>query len=533
MNFRPTTAPLPVWPTVLLCAVYLFAGLLGHDPWKFDDATHLGVAYEFATSGDWLRPRIANDLWFASPPLYHWVAALFARTLGWLLPFHDAARLATAAFGALLLLGLALAARALHGRTAALIAPLLTIGALGLLVPIHDAQPLIALLAAQSIQLFALSRLPEAPWRFGALTGVAMGVGLLSSGAQAVSLAIVPIALLPHAHWSGRTRAGIALALLIGTGLALLWPALLASESSELLSQFRHAEFAHLKPPRYTVAHIQDHLELVGWAAWPIWPVALWAVWSGRRQLAKPALFLPLIATLLTLLHIVLLTEARPLNHLALLPPLILLAAAGAEKLRRGAANAFDWFGVMTFTLIGFIAWLGGISMMTGVPERVARNFTKAEPGFTGEISWVALAIAVLLTLVWLWSIVKLPKASWRAPAHWAGGIVLMWGLLAALWMPWLDYGKTYRPLSSALQNTLKDAPGCVASRNLGDAQKASLRYFIGLAPDNRDQSRCDWLLVQGTARKEVTPGGWRKVWEGNRPGDKSERLRLYRRMGL
>lgn len=171
--------------------------------------------------------------------------------------------------------------------------------------------------------------------------------------------------------------------------------------------------------------------------------------------------------------------------------------------------------------------------MMTGVPERVARNFTKAEPGFTGEISWGALAIAVALTLVWLWSIVKLPKASWRAPAHWAGGIVLMWGLLAALWMPWLDYGKTYRPIASSLQNTLKDAPSCVASRNLGDAQKASLRYFIGLAPDNRNQSRCDWLLVQGTARKEVTPGGWRKVWEGNRPGDKSERLRLYRRIGL
>lgn len=78
------------------------------------------------------------------------------------------------------------------------------------------------MLAAQSIQLFALSRLPEAPWRLGALAGVAMGVGLLSSGVQAVSLAIVPLMLLPIPIGRGRTRAHIALALLIGTGLALL-----------------------------------------------------------------------------------------------------------------------------------------------------------------------------------------------------------------------------------------------------------------------------------------------------------------------
>lgn len=529
MNLKPPPPSLPVWPVVLLCAVYLLAGLIGHDPWKFDDATHLGVAYEFATGGDWLRPRIGNDLWLATPPLYHWIAALLGKALSWLIPFHDAARLATATFGALMLGVLALAARQLHGRTAALIAPLLAIGALGLLVPIHDAQPLIALLAMQAALLFALSRMAAAPFSYGALGGMAIGVGMLASGLAGVTLLLTPAFALLHPHWRGRTASGVILAILLGAALTCLWPGLLYLQSPELLPQWWKIESLHLQPAGLSLADFQDHLELLGWAAWPVLPIALWALWVNRRHLHQPALFLPVIATLLVLIQTLVFTEPRPLNHLPLLPPLVLLAAAGAEKLRRGAANAFDWFGMMTFTLIGGIAWLGGISMMTGAPARVARNFTKAEPGFSGDISWMALLVATIFTAAWLWSIFRLPRTPWRSTAHWAGGIVLIWGLLAALWMPWLDYGKTYRPVAESFKATV-GTDTCFSSRNLGDAQKASLRYFVGLAPDNRASSHCPWQLIQGTARREISPKGWRKVWEGNRPGDKSERLRLYRR---
>ena len=42
----------------------------------------------------------------------------------------------------------------------------------------------------------------------------------------------------------------------------------------------------------------------------------------------------------------------------------------------------------------------------------------------------------------------------------------------------------------------------------------------------------CDVLLIQGVVREEVAAPGWRKIWEGSRPGDKVERYRLYRRAG-
>ena len=529
--------PLPALPVILFCAVYLLAGLIGHDPWKVDDAVHLGVAYEFAQEGRWLSPRIGHDAWLAMPPLFHWVAAAFGILTEGLLAFHNAARLATALFGALLFYGLYRTARLLHGNAAGLGAPLLAMGTVGLLVPIHEAQPLIALLAAQSFVHFGLAQITQGDIRAigrGSITfGIAVAIGLLSSGALAIiPLLVLPLLSLCHPAWLKKGWWGVVLGLLIGVGIAALWPITLGQESETLQAAFWQAELAKLMPPPWTKDTLQDHLELLGWAPWPLLPIALWALWVHRRQWRNPAIFLPLIGALLALIQVFLLAEPRPLNHLLLIVPLGLLASAGVEKLRRGAANAFDWFGMMTFSLMAGLIWLGGWSMMTGTPARVARNFTKPEPGFVGEFSWPALAIAGLFTILWMALLIRLPKSPWRSVTHWAAGLTLMWCLMATLWMPWMDYGKTYRPVALSLAKALNNTESCVMGRHIGDAQKASLRYFIGLKlrPYTKGEQACALLLTQGTSRTETTQSGWKKLWEGNRPGDKSEKLRLYRR---
>lgn len=61
--------------------------------------------------GHWLPPRLAGEIWLDSPPLYHWTAALLGRLFGFLLPLHDAARLASGLFAGLMVAGLAGAAR--------------------------------------------------------------------------------------------------------------------------------------------------------------------------------------------------------------------------------------------------------------------------------------------------------------------------------------------------------------------------------------------------------------------------------------
>ncbi|WP_155837553.1 hypothetical protein [Herminiimonas sp. CN] len=71
----------------------------------------------------------------------------------------------------------------------------------------------------------------------------------------------------------------------------------------------------------------------------------------------------------------------------------------------------------------------------------------------------------------------------------------------------------------------------------MAEAQRASFDYFSGIHTVPQElpaAGRCSWLLSQGSMRSdEGAPGaGWRKVWEGNRPGDRHEKFRLYRRNG-
>ena len=130
-------APLTGWPLALLLAIYLLVGTTGHLPWRGDDMTHLGPIHAILQGGNWLLPEIAGEIYRGASPLYYWVGALLAQLLGWLLPVHDAARLATTLFCAATLYWTGLAARRLYGDASFSPAILLCMGSLGLVVQAH------------------------------------------------------------------------------------------------------------------------------------------------------------------------------------------------------------------------------------------------------------------------------------------------------------------------------------------------------------------------------------------------------------
>ena len=524
-----TPAPnLARYGTLLLCAIWLLAGAMGHDPWKADDVLHLGVAFGMAGS-DWLVPRIAGDPWLVSPPLYHWLAALCGKLLEELLPWHDAARLASVVFGAAFLASLSRMAQRLLGASAALAAPLLAIGTLGLLVPLHEAQPAIVAITGFIMSLWGLSVWRQEPLRGGLIYGAAMGIGFLGAGIDGVVIALATGLLLAlHPAW--RTRGSLVAwpaAAVVALLLMLPWPWLLRQQSPALFDIWWTAEKTSLT---LRGGFDRDHLEMLAWASWPVLPLALWSLWLERRHLLKPPNALLLAATVVALFAFFA-DSAKPTALMPALVPLTLLAAAGAGRLRRGAASAFDWFGMMTFTLIAGLIWLGGIAMLTGEPARVAKNFSKPAPGFIAETSTLAIVLAIAATVGWIVVMLRTPRSPWRAAARWSVGLTTIWVLLAALWLPWIDYGKSYRGVSADFRHALGNHPGCIARRGLGLAQRASLDYHDGIRTVGGNRARdCRYLITQAAPRTERELTGWTLIRETSRPGDKSERLRLYHR---
>ncbi|MGE5617264.1 MAG: ArnT family glycosyltransferase, partial [Bacillota bacterium] len=87
MSSRPLWAPLalasdaeaaqaPRWIVAVIAAMYVLPGLVGHDPWKPDEAYIFGVVYHMLQSGDWIVPQVAGVPFMEKPPMYHWVAML-------------------------------------------------------------------------------------------------------------------------------------------------------------------------------------------------------------------------------------------------------------------------------------------------------------------------------------------------------------------------------------------------------------------------------------------------------------------------
>jgi hypothetical protein len=253
-----------------------------------------------------------------------------------------------------------------------------------------------------------------------------------------------------------------------------------------------------------------------------------------RRRWSDPRLFVPALAALLMLAGFAYWGDPQSVTLIPLLAPLALLAAQSLQSLRRGAAAALDWFGLVTFAFFAGLVWLGYVAMMTGVPPRVANNFAKSAPGFAPEFQLAYFLVALALTLGWAYIMFYTPYSPTRSVTRWAAGIVFLWGSFALLWMPWADFQKSYRSVALQLRSRIPVGASCISQRGLGLPQAAALDYHGDIHPRPFDIARpdaCPLLIVQGNPRHEYdAPGrGWTKLADVGRPGDRSERYRLYR----
>jgi hypothetical protein len=267
---------------------------------------------------------------------------------------------------------------------------------------------------------------------------------------------------------------------------------------------------------------------ILGWYAWPAWPLAAWAVYRGRRQWRTPGIMLP-AGALLGLLGLYAF-DAHPGEEqgLILLLPLVLLGAAGLSTLRRGAANALLWFGVMLFGLIGLVLWVYWSAHDLGRPARLAARLTKLGMTGVGELRPWALVLGLAVTLVWIGFLARVERSPLRPMLVWTASMTFIWVLLMALFQAPLDRRLSYASVGEVLAVWVPPT-GCIQTYRVRSQQRYLLAYHSDRQFSPTDPS-CGWLLVE-TRRREAPPRippGWVKQWEGARPGDRSDRFHLY-----
>ena len=565
----PATSKLPRLFLLALGLVYLFAGLFFRDPWKTDDVAGLATMLT-ALQGPghtWLLPQIGNMAYAQNGPLITWVGAFSIWLFG---PFFelftsplDAALIASRLpnllwFGLLTwsvwygtyLLGRRPEPQPLalpfggeptvrdYGRMIADAALLLILATAGIMWRMHETSAVPALIAFQALAFYAVARMLDHPLSGAATLGVALAAAFLTRGwigalpiILAVPCAFAPrSALWPLKHW-------LIITAVIAISLCLLWWIPADRINGYWTDNWWRWNADSFGWPRYR--ELFSVLRDLPWFLWPTWPFGLLALWRWRAWLTAPHIWIPFMFALWPLLVIAFLVDPFEPEYSLLAVPTAVLAAFALPTLRRGVVNSLDWFAVMCFSLTSATVWLGWIALQAGWPRQIAHNIARQTRGYEAFVSWPAVSIALLGTLAWVvmvyWRLHSKPAALWRGTVLSAGGIVVTWLLLVTLWMPALDYVRSYRPVSAQLAQALRThvKPGeCVRGLALGTGQRASFFVFENLV---FDYSASCALVLQQTSPEAVETGsaaysdGARVLWEGKREADRREIFRLLR----
>ena len=426
---RPTEKP---WLLLLLAFAWLWPGIIGHDPWRPGEPYVLAVVESMLQTGNWMYPVIQGQPYLSYPPVYYWVSAICVILFcPWLLPMHDAARLATPFFMSLALCFAGGSGRVLIGRRHGRSVVLIMIGCLGLIDTGHQLTPVVATFTGYVATFYALVLGLRWPALGGALLGAASALLFLSSGLLQLGLVWAVVVLLPaFSAWRCKRYAiTVVMALFCGLPLVLFWPMILARAYPEIFQtwwqNFALGPFNGFKKIAL-LDHVTYYLTTSLWYTWPAWPLAGWSLYR-RRYLIEPAVQLPLLFFAVIALLLIFSGQQAPEYAMPLLLPLSVLAAVELDTVKRGVAALLNWFGLTTFGLFGFVLWLGWFALYFGWPHQLAERMHYISPYYQPQLSVLAVTSALAATLIWIWAVTRRRLQGRQAVTNWALGITLFW----------------------------------------------------------------------------------------------------------
>ena len=559
---------LPRIALLLLCAAYLLPGLVGRGPWKSADITAFGYMAELARSTEgiarWFDPMLLG-LRPETPALIpYWIGALAIKiSPSWLNP-DLAVRIAfafllwgtfTATWYAVYYLARTSRAQPVafafggearptdYARAIADGGLLALIACLGLAQLGHETTPALAQLFFASSLFYGVAALPYR--RTGPVIALAVGtIGITLSGAPTVGLALAVGSVLYIAYerrlaaqfesengydedsGPGYTRG--ALLTMIGTTVL----------AAVLVFGLKLPTWKITVLGGSLVGDVRSQAKLLVWFTWPVWPLAIWTLWRWRRQLTARHVALPFWFALVPLAA-TWTTDYSDRSLLLALPAFATLAAFALPTFRRSASALIDWFNVLFFSGLAVLGWIYWIAMQTGVPPKPAASVARLVPGFVPEFSPIAVVLAVAATIAWCWLVRwrtgRNRAALWKTLVLPAGGTALCWMLLMTLWLPPIDYARSYEPQIRAVAERVGQ-PSCIAELALSRPHIAALRHHgnfnvqpLLLGTD------CPWLLASPETIERlhtIIPfDQWRFAGTLRRPSSAADDLLLYEKI--
>ncbi|MGD8161746.1 ArnT family glycosyltransferase [Pantoea sp. FN0307] len=514
---------------------WMLPGLIGHEPWKPDEAYSFGLILHIYQTGDWVVPTLAGEPFMEKPPIYYVISALMVHLLSPLLSLPDAARLASGIFMIITCSAITGAARLTfekgYGRWAAVV----FLSCLGLCVRSHQMITDTALLAGCSLGLFGLIASEKRCLIGGVYLAIGAAFAFLAKGLLGpgiLGLTVFFAVLLFKQCRKKDFFIAIIVASLIFISAVTPWLYALWQRSPELfltwlwdnnLGRFFGANDLGPKKGHFF------YLYTLPWYAFPALPLVFYYLYKKKNEMYSFGLKASLLYFIITFFVLSASSDARELYALPMLPPLAIIASGIAKNLRMKKVSTSVIILTVFFALV---LWAIGLLFAFGSAcPWFIEVVTHYLPGFNAEFNPNLIFSALAATLFICLALMQGLKKNMPDAYYFFCIITLVWSCIMTLGLPAIDYSKRYSDVFLSLKPYLKGNE-CLVSKGLGEPQRAMVEYYTGIKTKRVEmhgmEHNCSLLLLQ-TSISSPSENNEDILWKGHRPADDDEFYILYK----
>jgi 4-amino-4-deoxy-L-arabinose transferase-like glycosyltransferase len=359
----------------LFAALVTLPGLGIGTLWDNSETAYGEVAREILLTHDWVVMHLNGQPWYVQPPLYFWIAALFAKVFGVsALALRLPSALATIAMGGAVGYATARIAGERAGMIAAIVLSTSLMQAIVGRLAIMDALLDFSIAAAVLWWYRAFERSGSPRRRDTAFVcgAVALAIGTLAKGpvAPVITVLVVGVWLLWErraGRIAGPRPAAIVIALLAYVAVTLPWFVALGARVGpaaigELIGHYTFGRYTGVIENQNGPFWYYIPVLILGFFPWVAFvPAAIAAAWTEARKPDGGFARLALVWTVVPLVFFSFASTKLP-NYIALLlPALAILVALWFERVRAGTVRRAAFVSAMTIPVfVGCVAFAIG-----------------------------------------------------------------------------------------------------------------------------------------------------------------------------
>lgn len=536
-NPKPRRKDRP-WLLIIMVLIWIGGATFFHEPWEPYEPFVVAVVKSMITSNSWLVPYIAKGTPYLDlQPFYFWLYALIIKIFDFS-NIVNAVRLINSViiFAVIVLMGRIgsglLAFK--NGRSVVMI----LISTIGFINNAYQLAPNLVILLGFALYFAALQQSQERPGISGWMLSVGLIFISLNFTGEFLVIALLMLIVLPFLNREWRnsnyyitTLSGIALFALIFFSYA--WQLNNVDHEFFLQWKTRYTAFIVYHPLLW-LSGIGFYLQTLLWYIIPSWILVLWTIYKRRKRIFADKILGASVLFIVMLFGFACLSgQQQEAKIFPIIIPFVLLASVEIDSIRISIVSLMNWFCIFTFGLAGLVITALYIALNFGWP---ADLFGKAQffaPDYVFQFNAWQLALAVLISGIWLFMITRKQIRGREMVSNWASGSTFVLVLFVSLCLPWFNSVLSFKDMVESSRVYLKsNTTSCVATNGNNNIQNAIWYYYadINLKPEpDFTAGECKQALIGVERNMTINYPGWHVAWSAKRPVDSKRYILLER----